>query len=102
LEIKSENKKLHRNIKEITVYRSVELRCVNVENAKMRRVNLKKLREMYGLTQQQVSDKANISRSYYASLENDRAECKYTPTVDVVKRLSDVLCFKWEDYYKIF
>jgi len=66
----------------------------------LKKINLKKLREMYGLTQQQVSDKAGISRSYYASLENDRAECKYTPTVDVVKRLSDVLCFEWGRYYQ--
>ena len=65
----------------------------------MRKINLKVMREKLGLTQQQVSNKADISRSYYTSLENDRTECRYTPTVDVVKRLAEVLGFTWDDYY---
>jgi len=66
----------------------------------LKKINLKALRESQGLTQQQVSDKADISRSYYASLENDRIEGKYMPTVEVVKRLARVLYFMWADYYK--
>jgi len=66
----------------------------------LKKVNLRALREKSGLTQQQVSDRTNISRSYYTSLENDREECRFTPTVDVVKRIADTLSFMWEDYYK--
>ena len=66
----------------------------------MRRVNLKELREIQGLTQQQVADFAEISRSYYSMLENDLTEFKHSPTVDILRRLAKVLGFEWEDYYK--
>jgi len=66
----------------------------------MRRVNLKELREIQGLTQQQVADFAKISRSYYSMLENDLTEFKHSPKIDILKKLAKVFDFKWEDYYE--
>ena len=66
----------------------------------MRKVNLKELRLKLGLTQQQVADKAKLSRSYYGMLENDTDGEKHCPPVERIKTLSNVLDFEWEDYYK--
>ena len=66
----------------------------------MRKVNLKALRLQLGLTQQQVADKAKLSRSYYSMLENDINGKKHSPPVERIKALSDVLGFAWEDYYE--
>ena len=67
---------------------------------KTRRVNLKELRRSRGLTQLQVAKLAKISRSYYSMLENDLTEFKYSPAIDTLRRLADVLGFEWEDYYE--
>ena len=72
-----------------------------LEKIKIRRVNLKELREGLGLTQQQVADKAKISRPYYSMLENDLTDFKYSPKIDILRRLAKILGFKWEHYYEI-
>ena len=71
-----------------------------LKKGKMRRVNLKELRKGLGLTQQQVADKASISRPYYSMLENDLTDFKYSPKIDILRRLAKVLGFEWADYYK--
>ena len=48
---------------------------------------LKDYRKKAGLTQQQVADKANISRSHYASLESD----KYNPSLETLTNIANVL-----------
>lgn len=48
---------------------------------------LKNYRKKAGLTQQQVADKANISRSHYASLESD----KYNPSLETLTNIANVL-----------
>ncbi len=48
---------------------------------------LKKYRKEIGLTQLQVAEKANISRSHYASLESD----KYNPSLDTLTNIANVL-----------
>jgi len=48
------------------------------------------------LTQQQVANKAGISRSYYAEIESGNKN----PGVKTAKRLSSVLMFDWTIFYK--
>ena len=66
----------------------------------MRKVNLKALRLQLGLTQQEVADRAGISRSYYGMLEGDTLERKHTPAVHIIEKLAAVLNFKWSDFYE--
>lgn len=47
---------------------------------------LKEYRKKAGLTQQAVADKANISRSHYASLESE----KYKPSLDTLTNIANV------------
>ncbi len=47
---------------------------------------LKEYRKKVGLTQQAVADKANISRSHYASLESE----KYKPSLDTLTNIANV------------
>lgn len=49
--------------------------------------NIKLYRKKQKLTQAQLADKANISRSYLADVENNR----YNPSVDTLKNLSTAL-----------
>ncbi len=48
-------------------------------------------------TQQQVANKAGISRSYYAELESGNKN----PGVKTAKRLGSVLMFDWTVFYKL-
>ncbi|MDQ7092213.1 helix-turn-helix transcriptional regulator [Desulfosporosinus sp. PR] len=48
------------------------------------------------LTQQQVANKAGISRSYYAELESGNKN----PGVKTAKKLSSVLMFDWTLFFK--
>lgn len=50
-------------------------------------MKLKKYRKESGLTQLQVAEKANISRSHYASLESD----KYNPSLETLNNIASVL-----------
>ncbi|WP_251861935.1 helix-turn-helix transcriptional regulator [Clostridium sp. Marseille-Q2269] len=49
--------------------------------------NIKKVRKRLGLTQKKLSEKANISRSYLADVENDR----YNPSIDVLNKIAIAL-----------
>lgn len=49
--------------------------------------NIKLYRKKQKLTQVQLADKANISRSYLADVENNR----YNPSVDTLKNISNAL-----------
>lgn len=52
--------------------------------------NIKRIRKEKGLTQQQLADSANISRSYLADVENNR----YNPSIDVLKAIAESLGIK--------
>jgi len=49
------------------------------------------------LTQQQVANKAAISRSYYSELESGNKN----PGVETAKKLSGVLRFDWTIFFNI-
>lgn len=42
-----------------------------------------------------ISSKIGISESYYCLIEND----KRTPSVNVAKKLGDLLQIEWADFY---
>lgn len=48
---------------------------------------LKAYRQKAGMTQKEVAEKANISRSHYASLESD----KYNPSLETLSNIANVL-----------
>lgn len=48
------------------------------------------------LTQQEVANKAGISRSYYAEIESGHKN----PGVKTAKKLGGVLMFDWTVFYK--
>lgn len=49
---------------------------------------IKLFRKEKGLTQVVLADKASISRSYLADIENNR----YNPSLDVLNSIADALC----------
>ncbi|NFQ83940.1 helix-turn-helix transcriptional regulator [Clostridium sporogenes] len=49
--------------------------------------NIKKTRKKQGLTQKSLAEKANISRSYLADVENNR----YNPSIDVLNKIAKSL-----------
>lgn len=49
--------------------------------------NIKKYRKMRGLTQQELAERANMSRSYLADVERNR----YNPSVDTLKSIAKAL-----------
>lgn len=57
---------------------------------------LVQLRKQQGLTQQQVADRAGISRSYYSGIENGTRDGQ----VDKIKRIADVLGFDWTIFFE--
>ena len=65
----------------------------------MKQIDLRALRERLGFTQQEVADRAKISRSYYATLETNGTGRRRKPSVNVIKQLADVLNFAWNDYF---
>lgn len=48
---------------------------------------IKKIRKGLGLTQKEVAERANLSRSYLADVENDR----YNPSLNSVEKIAEVL-----------
>lgn len=66
---------------------------------------IKKYRKEKGLTQKELAEKSNISRSYLADLENNR----YNPSLDVLKSISNslnipssvLLCESWDSEYPL-
>lgn len=55
--------------------------------------NIKTLRKMRKLTQVELANKANISRSYLADVEGDR----YNPSVETLKTIADALSVQTSD-----
>ena len=51
-------------------------------------VTLKKLRKKRGLSQQDVSEKANLSRTYISQIESGACN----PTVETLESIGEVLC----------
>ena len=50
-------------------------------------LNLRKLRQARGLSQEELADRAEIDRTYISSLER----CVYAASIDVVDKLARVL-----------
>lgn len=59
------------------------------------RENLVKARKEKGLTQRELASQANISRAYLSHLESG----KYKPSLNVAKRLSDILRLSVDDLF---
>ncbi|MCM3316149.1 helix-turn-helix transcriptional regulator [Rummeliibacillus stabekisii] len=57
---------------------------------------LKTIRIEKGMTQQRVSERANIERSYYTMIEQG----KRTPSVKVAKDIAEVLGFDWTIFFE--
>lgn len=55
-----------------------------------------RLRNSANLTQEQLAEKADISRRYVQMIEAGR----YTPTIDVASRLREALGSTWDDLLK--
>lgn len=47
----------------------------------MIKTRLKEIREIKGLTQEELAEKAGVSRTIISYLENDRSECAKTSTL---------------------
>lgn len=58
-------------------------------------LNLREIRGQRGWTMKDISSKIGISESYYCLIEND----KRTPSVNVAKKLGDLLQIEWADFY---
>jgi transcriptional regulator with XRE-family HTH domain len=58
--------------------------------------NVYRLRNQGGMTQEQLSEKADISRRYLQMVEAGR----YSPTVEVASRLRSALKTTWDDLMK--
>jgi transcriptional regulator with XRE-family HTH domain len=58
--------------------------------------NIYRLRNAANLTQEQLAEKADISRRYVQMIES----AQYTPTVDVASRLRAALGVDWADLLK--
>ncbi len=59
------------------------------------RIWLSKLRNQLGFTQEQVAELVGIKRAYYSMIERG----KRRPSVDVAKRISNVLNFDWTIFF---
>ena len=57
--------------------------------------DLHELRMSRGWTQQEVADKAGISRSYYAVMETQGR----TPSVKVAHKLAQVFKLNWQSFF---
>ena len=55
--------------------------------------NVNRLRNLANLTQEQLSERADISRRYLQMIEAGR----YVPTLEVVARLRTALKLSWEE-----
>lgn len=58
--------------------------------------NIKKSRKNQGLTQKSLAEKANISRSYLADVENNR----YNPSLDVLNQIAKALGISAQQFFK--
>lgn len=55
--------------------------------------NVCRLRNAANLTQEQLAEKADISRRYVQMIEAGQ----YTPTIDVASRLRSAFCISWDE-----
>lgn len=62
------------------------------------RANIKKEREMKGLTQQQLADKAGISMNYLAKIESEKMQRGFS--INILGRLADALEIDIRDFFK--
>lgn len=58
-----------------------------MEQAVMVSKIVKHAREVSGMTQQEIADKAGVSRAYYADVERGR----YTPSLKLLSRLGNIM-----------
>ena len=58
--------------------------------------NVYKLRNQAQLTQEALAEKADISRRYIQLIEAS----KYTPTIEVARRLREALKVSWDELMK--
>lgn len=58
--------------------------------------NIKKCRKNQGLTQKKLAEKATISRSYLADVENNR----YNPSLDVLQSIASALGISTQQLFK--
>lgn len=58
--------------------------------------NIKIYRKKQGLTQKELAEKANISRSYLADVENNR----YNPSLDVLQSIASALGISAQQFFK--
>lgn len=56
---------------------------------------LKEKREKLNLTQEDVAEKAEITRAYYTMIENDKRD----PSVLVAKKIGQVIGFDWTNFF---
>ncbi|GIM46996.1 putative HTH-type transcriptional regulator YqaF [Collibacillus ludicampi] len=61
----------------------------------MKRTWLTTARTERNLTHQELADMAGISRSYYTQIESGLRN----PSVEVAKKIADVLGFKWTIFF---
>lgn len=59
----------------------------------MKKNNIKHFRKKAGLTQQELAEKTNLSRSYIADIENGR----YNPSLDTLKSIASILHVSVQD-----
>ncbi|MCY6958829.1 helix-turn-helix domain-containing protein [Clostridium brassicae] len=58
--------------------------------------NIKTVRKDQGLTQKELAQKANISRSYLADIENGR----YNPSIEVLQSIASSLGISAQKFFK--
>jgi transcriptional regulator with XRE-family HTH domain len=58
--------------------------------------NVYRLRNAANLTQEQLAEKADISRRYVQMIES----AQYTPTIDVASRLRAAFNVSWDEVFK--
>lgn len=57
---------------------------------------LKDVREKKGMTQQNVADKAGLSRAAYTNIEIGKRK----PSIETAKKIGNVLGFEWSKLYE--
>lgn len=57
---------------------------------------MKNIRESMNMTQQELASKSCVSRVTISRIENG----KFLPSVDVAKRIAEVLNFDWTLFFK--
>jgi len=85
-----------RNILRLKISITLQVGGVKTPSSKALGKNVCKLRAVAGITQEQLAEKADISRRYVQLIEAGI----YTPTIAVVSRLRSALKVSWDDLLK--